>query len=167
MLTAGAFLIILSALSVHGQYLNVDSHVNYGEYSTDAPPPVFDLGDWLFDLLDNNVCDPNPCFNGGSCQMKSGGEFECFCLEPYGGKRCQKVKNLCENVRCGYGDCVVNLKKQPYYECKCKPPFQGPNCMTRESAAVFVSASVALRAKSLQKRGLLHQRGPPFPMRLS
>ncbi|TNN03745.1 hypothetical protein fugu_000774 [Takifugu bimaculatus] len=123
MLTAGAFLIILSALSVHGQYLNLDSHVNYGEYSTDAPPPVFDLGDWLFDLLDNNVCDPNPCFNGGSCQMKSGGEFECFCLEPY-------VKNLCENVRCGYGDCVVNLKKHPYYECKCKPPFQGPNCMT-------------------------------------
>lgn len=46
------------------------------------------------------------------------------------------VKNLCENVRCGYGDCVVNLKKHPYYECKCKPPFQGPNCMTRESAAV-------------------------------
>lgn len=106
-----------------------------------------------------DVCDPNPCFNGGSCQMKSGGEFECLCLGPYSGKRCQKgqeihrkgvmdkryfsfdgsdvfpVKNHCENVRCGYGDCV-NLKSHPYYECKCKPPFQGPNCMTRESAAI-------------------------------
>ncbi|TWW81239.1 Hepatocyte growth factor activator [Takifugu flavidus] len=104
MLTAGAFLIILSALSVHGQYLNLDSHVNYGEYSTDAPPPVFDLGDWLFDLLDNS--------------------------SSFDGSDVFPVKNLCENVRCGYGDCVVNLKKHPYYECKCKPPFQGPNCLT-------------------------------------
>lgn len=47
------------------------------------------------------------------------------------------VRNLCENVRCGYGDCVVNLKKYPYYECKCKPPFQGPNCMTCESAVIL------------------------------
>uniref|UniRef100_A0A3B4VI55 trypsin n=1 Tax=Seriola dumerili TaxID=41447 RepID=A0A3B4VI55_SERDU len=38
------------------------------------------------------------------------------------------VRNICENVKCGHGDCVINLNKSPYYECKCKPPFQGPNC---------------------------------------
>lgn len=45
-----------------------------------------------------DVCDPNPCFNAGSCQMKSGGEFECFCLEPYGGKRCQKGQEIHRKV---------------------------------------------------------------------
>lgn len=83
MLIAGAFLTILSVLSVHGQYLNVsflnadstpddmtntwcwsllvlsfqlDSVINYGEYSTDAPVTNFDLSDWLFDLLDVSKC---------------------------------------------------------------------------------------------------------------
>lgn len=45
-----------------------------------------------------DVCDPNPCFNAGSCQMKSGGEFECLCLEPYGGKRCQKGQEIHRKV---------------------------------------------------------------------
>lgn len=30
--------------------------VNYGEYSTDTPLTIFDMGDWLFDLLDNSKC---------------------------------------------------------------------------------------------------------------
>lgn len=30
--------------------------INYGEYSTDAPATIFDLGDWLFDLLDVSKC---------------------------------------------------------------------------------------------------------------
>uniref|UniRef100_A0A8C5HM56 trypsin n=1 Tax=Gouania willdenowi TaxID=441366 RepID=A0A8C5HM56_GOUWI len=40
------------------------------------------------------------------------------------------VKNVCENVKCGSGDCIVNLNKNPFYECKCRPPFQGPDCKT-------------------------------------
>ncbi|XP_059180781.1 hyaluronan-binding protein 2-like [Centropristis striata] len=43
---------------------------------------------------------------------------------------CQKTRNVCENIRCGRGDCVVNLKKPPFYECKCNPPYQGPDCKT-------------------------------------
>uniref|UniRef100_A0A3Q3WTC6 trypsin n=1 Tax=Mola mola TaxID=94237 RepID=A0A3Q3WTC6_MOLML len=38
------------------------------------------------------------------------------------------VRNVCENAKCGYGDCVINLSKHPFYKCKCRPPFQGPNC---------------------------------------
>ncbi|KAF7666535.1 hypothetical protein LDENG_00102980 [Lucifuga dentata] len=38
------------------------------------------------------------------------------------------MKNVCENVKCSYGDCVVNLKKPPFYECKCKAPYYGPDC---------------------------------------
>ncbi|XP_069011646.1 hyaluronan-binding protein 2 [Embiotoca jacksoni] len=79
-------------------------------------------------MEESNVCDPNPCFNGASCQSISDTEFTCFCPEPYIGKRCQKVRNICENVKCGHGDCVMSLNKHPFYECKCKPPYQGPDC---------------------------------------
>lgn len=34
----------------------LDPIINYGEYSTDAPVTIFDLGDWLFDLLDVSKC---------------------------------------------------------------------------------------------------------------
>ncbi|XP_039991868.1 hyaluronan-binding protein 2 [Xiphias gladius] len=130
MLAAGALLISLTVLTVHGFDLTLDDmYIDYEDYTTDIPPIFFDINDWLIDLLDeSNVCDPNPCFNGGSCQSKSNTELECLCSEPYVGKRCQKVRNICENVRCGHGDCVVNLNKHPFYECKCKPPYQGPNC---------------------------------------
>ncbi|CAG5906144.1 unnamed protein product [Menidia menidia] len=103
---------------------------------TDTPYYDFDVNDWLFDLLDeSSVCDPNPCFNGGSCQSKSRTEFTCSCPEPYTGKRCQKVKDICDRVRCGNGECMVNLKKPPYYECKCRPPYRGPDCKTLPASA--------------------------------
>ncbi|XP_061563618.1 hyaluronan-binding protein 2 [Cololabis saira] len=92
------------------------------------------MGDWLIDLLDeptgSSMCDPNPCLNGGSCQSKPNSQYACSCPEPYIGKKCQKVRNVCEDVRCGHGECVVNLKEQPFYQCKCRPPYQGPNCKT-------------------------------------
>ncbi|XP_034070204.1 hyaluronan-binding protein 2-like [Gymnodraco acuticeps] len=132
MLTAGALLICLSALSVHGQHaITLDvMYVDYGyDYTTDSPS-VFDVGDWLFDLMEeSNSCDPNPCNNAGSCQSISDTEFKCYCPEPYIGNRCQKVRNVCENVRCGRGgNCVLNVKNHPYYECKCRPPYHGTNC---------------------------------------
>ncbi|XP_041819306.1 hyaluronan-binding protein 2-like [Chelmon rostratus] len=134
MLAAAALLISLSVLSVHGQDPVLDDmyYVDYTyDVATDYPDTVVDPNDWLFELLDEtNVCDPNPCYNGGSCQSTPDTEFTCSCPEPYVGNRCQRVKNLCENIRCGRGDCVINLQKPPYFECKCRPPFHGPNCNT-------------------------------------
>ncbi|XP_073345126.1 hyaluronan-binding protein 2-like [Pagrus major] len=133
MLAAAALLISLSLLSVHGQdpTLSLLADIDYGDYAgTDAPDRVFNFDDWLFDLLEDNSCDPNPCFNGGSCRSTSDTRFTCTCPEPYVGKRCQKVRNVCQNIKCGRGDCVVNLNKPPFYECKCRPPFQGPDCKT-------------------------------------
>ncbi|XP_070708353.1 hyaluronan-binding protein 2-like [Pempheris klunzingeri] len=152
MLAAGIVLISLSVLTVHGHDLTLDdtlsklqslnsslflADIDYElDYTTDAPGLFFDVDDWLFDLIEESyVCDPNPCFNGGLCQSKSDTEFTCSCLEPYVGKRCQKVRNVCENVTCGHGDCVVNMKKPPFYECKCRPPFQGPNCKLLPTSA--------------------------------
>lgn len=72
------------------------------------------------------------------------------------------VRNLCENVRCGYGDCVVNLKKYPYYECKCKPPFQGPNCMTCESAVILTCLHKKNRITLLCLRQCQHRPVSPI-----
>ncbi|XP_028286348.1 hyaluronan-binding protein 2 [Parambassis ranga] len=135
MLAVGALLILFSIATVHGQGSSLD--VEYIEYdydyndTTDAPDISFNLNDWLFNFLkETNVCDPNPCFSGGSCQNISDSEFTCFCPEPYIGKRCQKVRNVCENAKCGFGDCIINLNKPPFFECMCKPPYQGPDCKT-------------------------------------
>ncbi|KAG8008694.1 Hyaluronan-binding protein 2, partial [Nibea albiflora] len=101
------------------------------EYS-DVPEITPAMSDWLFELLNETSeagpCEPNPCHNGGLCVLKNDTDFACACPEPYIGIRCQKVANLCGNVKCGFGDCVVNLNKHPYYECKCKHLYQGPDC---------------------------------------
>uniref|UniRef100_A0A3B5BFM8 trypsin n=1 Tax=Stegastes partitus TaxID=144197 RepID=A0A3B5BFM8_9TELE len=43
---------------------------------------------------------------------------------------CSPVRNVCKNVKCGFGQCITNFKKPPFYECKCNPPYQGPDCRT-------------------------------------
>lgn len=37
------------------------------------------------------------------------------------------VKDVCRNVSCGHGSCVLT-SAAPFYECKCRPPFRPPNC---------------------------------------
>ncbi|KAF5896509.1 hyaluronan-binding protein 2-like [Clarias magur] len=86
---------------------------------------------------DNNVfslyeCDPNPCYNNGVCKNDGDGDFTCTCPMPFKGKRCQTVINVCKNVNCGRGECVL-IDKEPFYECKCIAPFQPPKC--RKAAA--------------------------------
>ncbi|KAK9530358.1 hypothetical protein VZT92_011863 [Zoarces viviparus] len=72
-------------------------------------------------------CDPNPCLNGGSCDHAADGSFICLCPDLYSGKKCQTVTNVCKNVKCGRGSCVVT-STAPFYECKCKHPYKPPNC---------------------------------------
>ncbi|XP_041672268.1 hyaluronan-binding protein 2-like [Cheilinus undulatus] len=130
MLAAGVLLISLCLLGVHGNDANEEIQYTEFEFNTTSfTSLLFDLGDWLMDLLDDDkVCDPNPCLNGGTCQVESDLSLTCTCPEPYVGKKCQNVRNTCENATCGHGDCVINLKKPPFYKCKCNPPYQGPHC---------------------------------------
>ncbi|XP_061611455.1 hyaluronan-binding protein 2 isoform X2 [Phyllopteryx taeniolatus] len=75
-------------------------------------------------------CHPNPCFNGGRCNVQSD-TFMCSCREPYMGRRCKEVKDICQGVNCYNGDCVFGLKRPPFYECECTFPFRGPTCLLR------------------------------------
>ncbi|XP_044070372.1 hyaluronan-binding protein 2-like isoform X2 [Siniperca chuatsi] len=83
---------------------------------------------WLFDLQKlEGQCNPNPCQNNGVCEQKSKGKFECDCPKPYKGKRCERGPKICTRGKCGRGECVLT-STFPFYECKCKEPFQPPDC---------------------------------------
>ncbi|XP_024913483.1 hyaluronan-binding protein 2 [Cynoglossus semilaevis] len=105
-------------------------YIYYYDYGTESPAEGTNsaLDDWLYELMDlTDECDPNPCLNGGSCDTSVDGGFVCHCPEPYTGKRCHTVKDVCKNVNCGQGDCVLTTTA-PFYECKCKAPFKPPHC---------------------------------------
>ncbi|XP_034564218.1 hyaluronan-binding protein 2-like isoform X1 [Notolabrus celidotus] len=133
-----ALLIELCALSAFGQDLfmitetdDTGEYEYYYDFPTEIPREESNLDsfdDWLYELMDvTDQCDPNPCLNGGNCDTYYGGSFICVCPEPYTGKKCQTVKDVCKNVNCGHGSCVVT-STAPFYECKCKPPYSPPNC---------------------------------------
>ncbi|XP_054454628.1 hyaluronan-binding protein 2 [Anoplopoma fimbria] len=132
-----AFLLQLCALNALGQDFSVFTETDdsgdfeyYYDYTTDDPAEDIDLtlDDWLYELMDlTDECDPNPCLNGGSCDHTADGSFRCLCPDRYTGKKCQTVKDVCKNVKCGHGSCVVT-SAAPFHECKCKPPYRPPNC---------------------------------------
>nr|XP_057914452.1 hyaluronan-binding protein 2 [Doryrhamphus excisus] len=89
-----------------------------------------DPSEWLFDLQEpTGQCNPNPCQNNGVCEEKGKKKFKCDCPKPYKGRRCEKGPKFCKRGKCGRGDCVLT-STPPYYECKCKQPFQPPHCRT-------------------------------------
>uniref|UniRef100_A0A3B3VBJ5 trypsin n=1 Tax=Poecilia latipinna TaxID=48699 RepID=A0A3B3VBJ5_9TELE len=69
-------------------------------------------------------CMPNPCLNNGVCKQKGRRGYKCDCPRPFRGRRCEKV---CRRGVCGRGECVLT-STAPFYECKCKYPFQPPDC---------------------------------------
>ncbi|XP_061601620.1 hyaluronan-binding protein 2-like [Cololabis saira] len=83
--------------------------------------------DWLYELQEpDGKCNPNPCLNNGVCKEK-GKRFKCDCPKPFKGRKCQRAPKICKRGRCGRGECVLT-STPPYYECKCKYPFQPPDC---------------------------------------
>ncbi|XP_041646252.1 neurogenic locus notch homolog protein 2-like isoform X2 [Cheilinus undulatus] len=91
-----------------------------------------DKNEWLYDIQEpTGVCNQNPCHNYGVCKQKDGQtrKFKCDCQEPFKGKKCKTGPKICRRGMCGHGECVLT-STPPYYECKCRAPFQPPDCRT-------------------------------------
>ncbi|XP_041939748.1 hyaluronan-binding protein 2-like isoform X2 [Alosa sapidissima] len=115
----------------------VDALGDYAYYDYTEEPAAaasdYDLS-WLSDLLDENRddCEPNPCENNGTCEVKANGGYKCLCVPTYRGKHCEIYVSPCKKGNCGRGECVL-IKTAPFYECKCTAPFRPPDC--RKAAA--------------------------------
>ncbi|KAM9727597.1 hyaluronan-binding protein 2 [Menidia menidia] len=84
--------------------------------------------DWLLDLQEpEGRCNPNPCQNDGVCEEKGRRGYKCDCPKPFKGRKCEKRPRICRRGKCGRGECVLT-STPPFYECKCKEPFQPPDC---------------------------------------
>jgi Notch-like protein len=72
-----------------------------------------------------NDCNPNPCFNGGTCVDKVN-DYECRCNFGYSGKECQTRDDPCLGMSCINGnlrDCGVGC-----CECDCLAGWDGIAC---------------------------------------
>ncbi|KAB1258545.1 Protein crumbs-like protein 1 [Camelus dromedarius] len=79
----------------------------------------------------DNVCEPNPCYNGGVCYALWD-DFSCACPANTAGKTCQDLRwcelgpcppgARCQQVPGGF-ECRVAA-----YHCRCEPGYTGVNC---------------------------------------
>lgn len=75
----------------------------------------------------SNVCAPNPCLSGGTCQKnREGDDFFCLCRPGYQGDRCQLALDSCRTNPCLNGGTCVSLK--PSYRCRCPDNYYGNHC---------------------------------------
>ncbi|KAF7219631.1 hyaluronan-binding protein 2 [Nothobranchius furzeri] len=100
----------------------------FKDTSDDDDDEDFPNLEWLFKLQDlHGQCNPNPCHNNGVCKEKGRGRFKCDCPKAFGGRTCKRASRVCVKGICGRGECVLT-STHPFYECKCKDPFQPPDC---------------------------------------
>lgn len=80
-----------------------------------------------------DICEPNPCQNGGTCSPTFGGHYyECSCPVNYDGEHCEYLVNPCGDGRCSAGEtCVVN--SAPVYKGLYNASSVQTECLTCES----------------------------------
>ncbi|XP_048747528.1 delta-like protein 3 [Ostrea edulis] len=71
-----------------------------------------------------NACDPNPCYNGGECEV-IGSSFECKCPPYTLGSRCQYIG--CVITGCANGGTCSQVST-PAGICLCPPGWGGYSC---------------------------------------
>jgi len=86
----------------------------------------------------NQVCNPNPCQNGGICNAQDWNVYTCICPTNFFGIRCEffitnpPTTNPCNPNPCqNGGNCVILTtmnNNTPQRTCVCPSNFIGANC---------------------------------------
>lgn len=84
-------------------------------------------------MLANNLCEPNPCHNGGTCEYGDGW-FRCICATGFDGSDCRINVNECASDPChGGGTCRDEIG---YFSCVCPPGRRGHQCEIGNSSSM-------------------------------
>uniref|UniRef100_A0A8C7QHD9 Agrin n=1 Tax=Oncorhynchus mykiss TaxID=8022 RepID=A0A8C7QHD9_ONCMY len=110
----------------------------------------------------NNPCQPNPCKNSASCQVKEAEMFHCKCINSYSGPTCADTHNPCEPNRC-HPSSQCQVQPEGGYKCECPMGREGLHCeqvSDKKGAYMpFFSGDSYLELKGLHTYGHnLHQK---------
>ncbi|XP_045065333.1 agrin-like isoform X3 [Coregonus clupeaformis] len=110
----------------------------------------------------NNPCQPNPCRNGASCQVKEAEMFHCKCINGYSGPTCADTHNPCEPNRC-HPSSQCQVQPEGGYKCECPMGREGRHCEQvsdkKGTYMPFFSGDSYLELKGLHTYGHdLHQK---------
>ncbi|XP_065651772.1 uncharacterized protein LOC100210853 isoform X3 [Hydra vulgaris] len=109
--------------SAQSQCLNGGINIPISKFETQCMCPHQFYGKTCKDW---NFCYPNPCSNGGQCQMISEiPKYKCHCKKAYIGHTCSEF-NPCDPNPCNnHGTCSHDGKTAT---CTCTSRFKGENC---------------------------------------
>ncbi|KAG9353148.1 hypothetical protein JZ751_017724 [Albula glossodonta] len=79
----------------------------------------------------NNPCQPNPCRNAGTCQVKEAEIFHCKCVNGFSGPTCADTHNPCDPNKC-HSSSQCHVLPEGGYKCECPMGREGKHC-ERES----------------------------------
>ncbi|XP_076727620.1 EGF-like repeat and discoidin I-like domain-containing protein 3 [Callospermophilus lateralis] len=91
-------------------------------------------------------CIPNPCHNGGTCEISEAyrGDtfigYVCKCPRGFNGIHCQHNINECEAEPCKNGGICTDLVAN--YSCECPGEFMGRNCQYKCSGPLGIEGGI-------------------------
>ena len=71
----------------------------------------------------------DPCKSGGTC-MDGIGEYQCLCVDGFGGEHCEVDIDECESSPCQNGARCYDFVDS--YTCDCLPGFSGVHCQIND-----------------------------------
>eukprot|EP00731_Ephydatia_muelleri_P026181 Em0018g281a len=74
-----------------------------------------------------DICQANPCYNGGTCVYTGGSTTTCTCAPGFNETTCSNDINYCTPTTCLHGGTCYD-GYGTYTNCTCAPGFNGPTC---------------------------------------